>query len=260
MQRIQHEVGKVTVVVVTLLMIGIAAAIFTPKYAVDSDRLTAGNISFILLVFFCILPVLNALFDWLSVGVTRLFLRRYAQRGRDSAWLILADMVLAVVLTVGLYAAVLALFWWMQRLGWSIDAAALIKRFRENPFDPQVSWLAAMAVTNMLPTLFHLALCVLGWLTRGITLARRDMDKHVTSLALAMGAAPAAASPLLAANGQPLVPAAQPRVPLAKPALDAVFDFFHVDHWMALALVFAVIIALWEPYVWLLAQCLAVFA
>ncbi len=76
LQRIQHEVGKVTVVVVTLLMIGIAAAIFTPKYAVDSDRLTAGNISFILLVFFCILPVLNALFDWLSVGVTRLFLRR----------------------------------------------------------------------------------------------------------------------------------------------------------------------------------------
>ena len=76
LQRIQHEVGKVTVVVVTLLMIGIAAAIFTPKYAVDSDRLTADNISFILLVFFCILPVLNALFDWLSVGVTRLFLRR----------------------------------------------------------------------------------------------------------------------------------------------------------------------------------------
>jgi hypothetical protein len=38
-----------------------------------------------------------------------------------------------------------------------------------------------------------------------------------------------------------------------------VFDFFYVDHWMALLLVVAVIIAAWEPYLWLLAKCLAVF-
>ncbi len=257
-ERTRKEFLKVALVTTTLLMVGALVVILTPM-RVAIDQLAADKAAFLLLVFFCVLPVCNALFDWVSVSVTRFFLLRYGQRSRNGASLIAADVVMAVVLTVGLYAAVLGLFWLMQRYGWGIDAQALIRRFRDNPFDPQVSWIAAMAVTNLLPTLYHLVLCVLGWFTRGITFPRADIQSSVASLAQALGLMPLQASPILASNGQPMTTAPKPRQPLSKPVLDGMFNFFYVDHWMALLMVFALICAAWEPYLWLLAKCLAVF-
>jgi len=68
----------------------------------------AGKFAFLLLLFFVLLPMVNALLDWLSWIVTRFFLRRVAQvtpTWRGAGLLVLelsADLAAAIVLFLGL--------------------------------------------------------------------------------------------------------------------------------------------------------------
>lgn len=69
---------------------------------VQTDKLKGNKLSFSLLFFLGWLPVINALFDYLSVGLTQYFLERIRQR-RWSVWWWLADAASAVMLVFGLY-------------------------------------------------------------------------------------------------------------------------------------------------------------
>src|SRR5262249_3606537 len=66
----------------------------------DSEQLTATEVSFLLLVFVGTLPLLNALLDWISVGLTRRFIRGYLDRSRNFFWFLALDGITAVLLTV----------------------------------------------------------------------------------------------------------------------------------------------------------------
>lgn len=256
--RARTELRKVLWYEASVLGWGVLVAITTPSFA-SVEHLAVDKAAFVLLFFYTLLPVCNAFFDWVSVAFTRECLQRYSKGGRGHALLIVADLVVAVVLTVSLYAVVLGLFYWMERLGWGIDARALIERFGANPFDPQVSWIALMALTNLLPTLFHMALWVLGCLTRAISVDREDIRACIASLTGQLKPTTPAPS-LLGADGKPLLSRAAPaHVSYSKPVIDGAFNFIYVDHWMALLTVFALICAAWEPYLWLLAWCLRVF-
>ncbi len=119
----------------------------------------ANKPSFALLFFLGCLPLLNALFDFLSVGLTQYFLGRM-QRGQWHVGWWLADAASALLLVFGLYWLVVASLYAMQAMGWGVDARAVLEQFLADPLS--VVWLLLLAMTNVLPTLLHWTLGLAG--------------------------------------------------------------------------------------------------
>ncbi len=130
----------------------------------DTKALSAASPSFIFLLFFGFAPLLNGLSDWLSVNITRSLLQRYlrqAPKGAVQGWQFhLADIGSALLLTVALYATMLLVLWWMQHVGWQISVVDMLEELHKNPWTGSSQWLLLMAMTNLLPTLYHLGLWI----------------------------------------------------------------------------------------------------
>jgi len=126
----------------------------------------AGEFAFLLLLFFVLLPMFNALLDWLSWIITRFFLRRVAQVSptlSGAGLLILeltADLAAAVVLFLGLVVllpngievinAILSL------TGRSpFDWQDVVVRANEAPLSEGL-FVIGMLVTTLVPTFIHL--------------------------------------------------------------------------------------------------------
>jgi hypothetical protein len=137
-----------------LLVLTVAALAFSGKFA------------FLLLLFFVLLPMLNALLDWLSWIVTRFFLRRVATvpASLGGAGLLIleltADLAAAIVLFLGLVVllpngievinAVLSVTGRPP-----FDWRAVVLRANEAPFSEGV-FVIGMLLTTLLPTFIHL--------------------------------------------------------------------------------------------------------
>ena len=150
-----------------------------------SQALHASKVSFCLIFFFCIAPLLNGLSDWVSVNLTRVLLGRYRHSSRRGAVSLLAlyfwDLLAAILLTVGLYAALLGVLAFMQSSGWHVDVHKVLLDLQSNPWQGASQWLLLMAITNLLPTLVHTGL----WWSNALW--SRDKDVH-TNLSNAMEA------------------------------------------------------------------------
>ena len=228
------------------LYLGISATVGV-RLAGTQTTLGANSIVFVILVFLGLLPFWNAVLDFISVGVTRLFLRRYALTGRGWWWMILVDIGLALVLTALLLWGAITGLRWLQWLGWGIDAKVFAERFQRDPTGADVNWLMWMALTNVLPTLLHIGLTcaglIAGWLFRDEPLSRE--------LVLRMKASPA--SLLLTEDGTPEpagVSASQCQRPtLAEPLLPAqahkLVNWIYIDFWLAAAFPWCVALACW---------------
>ncbi len=126
----------------------------------------AGKFAFLLLLFFVLLPMVNALLDWLSWIVTRFFLRRVAQvtpTWRGAGLLVLelsADLAAAIVLFLGLVVllpngieiinSVLSLtgrdaFDWRE----------VVLRANEAPLSEGL-FVVGMLITTLVPTFIHI--------------------------------------------------------------------------------------------------------
>jgi len=126
----------------------------------------AGKFAFLLLLFFVLLPMVNALLDWLSWIVTRFFLRRVAQvtpTWRGAGLLILelsADLAAAVVLFLGLVVllpngieiinAVLSV---TGRA--AFDWRDIVLRANEAPLSEGL-FVIGMLITTLVPTFVHI--------------------------------------------------------------------------------------------------------
>lgn len=126
----------------------------------------AGKFAFLLLLFFVLLPMVNALLDWLSWIVTRFFLRRVAQvtpTWRGAGLLIAelgADLAAAIVLFLGLVVllpngieiinAVLAI---TGRA--AFDWREIVVRANEAPLSEGL-FVIGMLITTLVPTFIHL--------------------------------------------------------------------------------------------------------
>ena len=143
--------------------------------------LTSSGMSFVALVFLGLLPLLNAVSDWVSINATRAFIARMqagASRG-EVGRLYFYDFAIALALTLIVYAAALAVIWMMQRFGWQVDVKSVLVELRDNPWSGQSTWLLTLAVTNFIPTLIHVALWMFGNVQSRDADTRSDIEQFL---------------------------------------------------------------------------------
>ena len=113
-----------------------------------------------LIVFWGVLPLVNAGFDWLSVGATRYFLRFTAHRRNpvlnslcDFASALLILLMLAVVMTAAVQAVNLIV---VSRgsAPW-VDVADHFRAIRLDPGNPALWWIYFTLFSTLVPTLIH---------------------------------------------------------------------------------------------------------
>lgn len=118
------------------------------------------------LLFFALLPLLNAPFDFLSLGLTRGFLRRGLQEGGfsllryaliDAIVALVIIVVLAVVLVIAIQ-----LFGNLELRGGqpvrTLDLQTLLDSVERDPLAGENWWVYALFLTTQAPSLFNLAI------------------------------------------------------------------------------------------------------
>jgi hypothetical protein len=232
--------------------IGLMVTAWQLPHWAGSEMLNAYRPPFLWFYFLGLVPIWNATLDLISVGLTRLFLRRYLRIGTGWWWMVVIDVVTAVVLTVLLFWGALAALLLLQYWGWGIDAASLVRQFRADPTDPQVEWLTWMALTNILPTLLHLSLACAGlwsgWLLRDVGFTRHLLAQRNEADALFVVSE--AIPPFSAESGLVL------KAPLSKPQAALLANWVYVDFWLGALLPPAVVVACWPAWQWLMEQAL----
>jgi len=181
------------------------------------------------------MPVINALFDWISLGITRELLRRMT---RSPVWMwggVVLDVITGVVLTLCLLWLAFQILHFMQWCGWPVDAQAVRAAFIANPFDPQVSWLAMLALTNLLPTLWHLGVSLWGMVDRQYVLSTSLKD-NLEKL-----------NAFMDERGNPKTGAPAPA--LGTLDLRCVYQSLFVHPWLYAGTVVALVFGLWGSYV-----------
>ena len=142
-----------------------------------------------LLVFLAALPLVNVVFDWLSLGLTRLLLG-WTAKGQKTGAAILngcLDAVGAVVILAALAVATTAALQGLNTvatLGGSdrllIDLVGVIQTLRERPGDPAIWWVYFMLFSTLLPSVVHLFIAASSLAT--YSLPRSLMEKHQKAL------------------------------------------------------------------------------
>jgi hypothetical protein len=260
--RLEHKNRSVLVVFVSGGLVALllaAVALLTPRF-VGSGVVFAAGPSFVNLVFLGVFPLVNGLFDWVSVAFTRQVLAWYV-KPTFHGWLwslLVLDLLVAALLTVLLYAIVLALLVGLERLGWGVDAKALVLQFRNNPYDPQVSWIAMMAITNLLPTLVHSL--TWAWLSvmRPRFLSEKTLGRSMQLLRDKLPSLQTSQSHdlILGVDGKPLASPKTPKGAVGAVDLRHVFHYLMFERWLILFGVVAVIVAFWNPYLTVLGRLL----
>ena len=112
-----------------------------------------------LIVFLALLPLLNAVFDFFSIGLTRFLLRRGAvSAGSGALGWALGDLASALVFFALLGLALVTMIQWLNGLGAAplLDLGALFADIRADP--GAYWWLYVTLFSTLLPTLLHFVL------------------------------------------------------------------------------------------------------
>ena len=117
--------------------------------------------NYALLIYFVTLPVVNAIFDWLSIGATRYLLRQ----GYESRWGLLfgvIDMFVAAAFLTVLAVTTIAVVQGLNLLALAyganvpiVDIAGILERLRTNPGDPALYWIYIVVFSTFLPSFVH---------------------------------------------------------------------------------------------------------
>ncbi len=136
--------------------------------------LDAATLNWTLLLIILGLPLINALFDWLSLGLTRKLIRKGLKKG--GAWPFIyagADVFAAIALLFILLVACLGYIHGLNLLALSagsphvFDMPGTLILLRSDPSDPSLWWIYIMVFTTFIPSLVNLVLGGLAIL-RGI--------------------------------------------------------------------------------------------
>ena len=117
----------------------------------------------ILLMFWLILPLINAPLDWLSLGVTRGLLQS-VRSGQHSTAHALTWALLDVILALAFLFLLTAILVGATALGNGlagktlVDINAILSNVRANPSAPDQWWIYFMLLSTLVPTLVHFAL------------------------------------------------------------------------------------------------------
>jgi len=152
---------------VLLTVCGLSGIVLAGTYGIGwavarSNQAEPGSPS--LLVFLAVLPLVNALFDWGSLGLTRHLLRRALAAKVAFARVIygaidaLAALGVLAALAVVIPAALTGLNALAMGGGWPeplIDVAGRLALLRTSPDDPSVWWIHLMLFSTLLPSVVH---------------------------------------------------------------------------------------------------------
>lgn len=140
-----------------------------------------------MLTFLIALPLINVVFDWLSLGVTRWLLGGTA-RGRLAVLNGVLDALAAVALLMGLAVATTAALEGLNTLAFLggavdplIDVGSVLRTLRERPGDPAVWWVYLMLFSTLAPSLVHLFIATGSLLTLGAP--GRWLEGHAREIA-----------------------------------------------------------------------------
>lgn len=181
------------------------------------------------------MPIINALFDWFSLGITRELLRRMTH---SFIWMwfgIALDIVAGVLLTMGLFYLQFQILGLMETYGWPLNAKEIRTAFVANPLDPQIAWLAMLAVTNLLPTIWHLGVSLWGLVDRQFTTSVSLKDSLMKL------------NDFMDDKGNPRTGATAPG--LGELELQTVYHSLFVHPWLYVGTVVAVVAGFWGSYV-----------
>ena len=133
----------------------IAAARFLP-WADMKDQAKA------VFLFLGVFPLINALFDVLSYGVTLALIKFGLQRGTPIRYGVL-DLIIAGVLFLGLGAALVLVITGLNRIAGVpiLDMGAVFAGLRERP--NQYWWIYTMVFSSALPTALHFLVSLIGF-------------------------------------------------------------------------------------------------
>ena len=159
------EILLLSIVMVTVAGVAGAGAVVIGVVG-GGVAIEANPVNIIFLLFFLILPVINAIFDYLSMYASRYFAKRIL---KDSKGLIvfdiLADLVIAAFL---LYCLAQTLYFVLDMTNiYFIKNEALFIPISEykalllsNPWNAEVLWITLMFVSTLIPTLLHIILAL----------------------------------------------------------------------------------------------------
>jgi hypothetical protein len=135
-----------------------------------------------LLLFGVLISLINAPFDWLSIGLTRALLRRGVEAGGFApVWLALLDLVVATLLIILLAAAMVFAVDLFEVVGRSkiIDVANVLDALADptQRLEPQYWWIYATLFSTLIPSLLNVALAALSFMRGIIPFHRRVADR-----------------------------------------------------------------------------------
>ncbi len=152
--------------------------------AAYSNALELNEVSHTLIIFVCVIPVLNAIFDYLSLGITRLLLAQSVKsETRALAKFVIGavDVACAVAMLFGLAfvlsASLQALNQLVLRSGdpqvW-INLDEIFTRLALSPGDPSLLWIYFMVFSTFVPSVLHLG--VACWSIRIAALSSTEIE------------------------------------------------------------------------------------
>ena len=123
----------------------------------------ANGYDWVLVVFLGGIPLVNAFFDWLSIGVTRRLLRRGLEKGALTQlgfaaldFLIALALLLALLFCTIAYIEVLNGASLAGNLTRAFDIAPVLGALRANPGDPSLWWIYVTIFTTFVPSFLNL--------------------------------------------------------------------------------------------------------
>ncbi|WP_086933347.1 hypothetical protein [Agarilytica rhodophyticola] len=154
---------------------------------VDTEEIVyhSSSIAFMLVFFFVILPIINALSDWCSVSVTQYCLTKYNNKQSNWAIWLFIDFLSAIVILFLVFFSIFASLYLASLFGWQINSQTLFSSFQNDPFAAENRWLILLAITNLAPTLMHFTLIVGGHFSGWFFTLGKDFDKLIKKAELA---------------------------------------------------------------------------
>lgn len=162
-------------VISALLFAYFAAAIFTINKYAGADK----QYLVLMPVFMGLLPLFNALLDWISLNITRLLTHKILADNHSLMRTIgfaLLDLGLALAFVVVVSSVTLA---GLASLGWIFDSPIVdLSNLMTGLGDPERlsehHWVHAMVLSTLIPTLFHLGLVLYSFAMYWMTHWRRE--------------------------------------------------------------------------------------
>lgn len=149
-----------------LFLVGICLVAFlSAGYSFGYATVTRNEATLSFLVFMVTIPVVNAVFDYLSLGLTRYLLQKSLATGRNLIWYAGADFVAACLMLLVLSLTIIAVLSGLNLIAAGhgahpIDIGGILSRMRRTPLDVSLWWIYIMIFSTFLPTFAHAALAL----------------------------------------------------------------------------------------------------